>query len=78
MEQAWVYLKSTVHDWEADVITGLLESHQIPVLRKYPGYSGISKIYLGSPFGVDLYVPAGQLALARSVLLQEQQNAEKE
>ncbi|NLC77880.1 MAG: DUF2007 domain-containing protein [Clostridia bacterium] len=78
MEHAWVYLQTTVHDWEADVIAGLLETNNIPVLRKYPGNSGVAKIYLGSAFGVELYVPANQLELARTLLLQVQQNTEKE
>jgi hypothetical protein len=76
--QAWAYLTNTYNDWEADVIAGLLETHDIPIMRKYPGNSGIAKIYLGTSFGVDLYVPEEKLVLAKSILLRAQQDEVKE
>ena len=78
MPQAWVYLTNTYNDLEADVITGLLETHDVPIMRKYPGNSSIAKIYLGSSFGAELYVPEEKLELAKSILRRAQQNAVKE
>lgn len=74
---AWAFLQSTLNDIEADVITGVLETNEIPTMRKYPGSSSLAKVYLGSSFGVEIYVPAGQLEKARALLYQIQQENQK-
>lgn len=78
MSSSWAYLTSIFNDWEGDIIAGLLETHGIPIMRKYPGSSGIAKIYLGSSFGAELYVPEEKLELARSILSQNRQNSLEE
>lgn len=65
----WVFLKSTLNDIEADVISGLLEANGIPTMRKYPNISGLAKIYLGSSFGVEIYVPNEHLEEARLLII---------
>lgn len=72
----WVRLQSTLNDIEADIISGLLETNGIPVMRKYPGMSGLTKIYMGSSFGVELYIPDKYLKEAKALLVQNQQEWE--
>lgn len=73
----WVFLQSTLNDVEADIIAGLLESHEIPTMRRYPGYSSLAKIYTGSPFGVEIYVPAHLIKKARDLLYDVEQENQK-
>ncbi|MFA5535654.1 MAG: DUF2007 domain-containing protein [Bacillota bacterium] len=76
-ENNWALIKGILTDLEADIIAGLLETNEIPVLRKYPGMSGLTKVYMGSSFSVDLYVPSTRLQEARELLNQIQKEVRK-
>jgi hypothetical protein len=56
---------------EADIVSGLLETEGIPVVKTYKGMGILHKVYTGKATGVDLFVPQRKLALARK-LLEEQ------
>lgn len=54
---------------EAEFIISQLESHKIPVLKKYTGSSAYINIYMGATnLGVDLYVPESALEASREIL----------
>lgn len=67
---SWVFLQSVLNDVEADIITGWLETNEVPTMRRYPGYSSLAKIYTGSSFGVEIYVPAHLVEKACDLLYQ--------
>ena len=73
----WALIKGILTDLEADIIAGLLETNEIPVMRKYPGMSGLTKVYMGSSFSVDLYVPLKKLKEAEELLNQVQEEVRK-
>jgi len=77
VDSNWAFLQSTLNDVEADIISDLLASHEIPTMRRYPGYSGLARIYTGSPFGVELYVPAHLLKKARTLLYHAEEENQK-
>lgn len=73
----WALFQTILKDLEADIIAGLLETNGIPVMRKYPGMSSLTKVYMGSSFGVELYVPSEKLKEAKGLLIQVQEEVRK-
>ncbi|MEL7646575.1 MAG: DUF2007 domain-containing protein [Sedimentibacter sp.] len=54
---------------EAEIIMSKLRSYGIPVLKKEKGTGEIMEIYTGTNlYGIDLYVPAHVLDVARELL----------
>ena len=64
-----VYLTTADDSFEANIIISLLESYQIPVLKKHKHMGEYIEIFTGSSnFGIDLYVPSRALSAARDIL----------
>jgi len=62
------FLMSVPDDMEANIIESLLQSYDIPLLKKYRKSGGYMKIYMGmSNFGIDLYVPSRLLEKAKEL-----------
>lgn len=56
-------------DMEADMIQSMLESYDIPSVRRLPGDGAFGQLILGmSGNGVELYVPASRLDEAKELL----------
>jgi len=54
---------------EIPFVESILESHDIPTLRKYPETGGYLDIYMGyNAFGIDVYVPVQKIEEARMIL----------
>ena len=70
-EGGWEHLVFMYSETEADIVTGLLESEGIPVVKTYKGMGILHKVYTGKATGVDLFVPRQKLEQARR-LLEEQ------
>jgi hypothetical protein len=63
------FLISTENSIEAEMIEGLLNADEIPVLKKYDDGGDYLKIYMGGvTSGVDLYVPSHLLDKAKEIL----------
>ena len=61
------HLRAT--DMEGPIVIGMLESAGIPVVTQYPNGGAFGKIILGFPgTGLDLYVPATLLEVAKGML----------
>ncbi len=64
-----VYLGSFGDEAETKLLEAFLNSHGIPVLKKYQGIGGYLKITMAvSKFGVDFYVPSGALEEAQRLV----------
>ena len=56
-------------DLEAEMLQSMLESYGIPSIRRLPGDGAFGELILGiSGNGVDIFVPAAQLAEAQELL----------
>jgi len=65
----WALVWSVADEKEAVIVESILEAEGIQVLRKYKEAGDFLKIYLGtSSYGIDLYVPENDLALAEGLL----------
>lgn len=54
---------------EANIIENLLESYQIPSLKKYRDIGDYMKVFMGtSVFGIDIYVPESCVETSREIL----------
>mgnify|MGYP001100417543 CR=1 FL=1 len=73
----WELLATTLGDIEANIISGLLKSSGIPVMHQYPGISGLTRVYMGSSFEVEIYVPSQNIQEAKKLLSQLQNEIEK-
>lgn len=65
---AWEHLVFLYNEMEADIVTGLLETEGIPVIKTYKGMGVLHKVYTGKATVVDLFVPAERLAQAKELL----------
>lgn len=62
-------LLANLDNVEAEIIISKLKSYGIPVLKKEKGAGALMEIYTGVNFyGIDLYVPAHVLEVARELL----------
>ena len=54
----WECLTTVGNDIEYEMVAGLLQMGNIPVIRKVKGVDGFIQILLGTPLkGIDMYVP---------------------
>lgn len=68
-QDGWAFLTGVAGEPEAGVIESFLRTYGIPVLKKYQEAGGFLQVYMGmTSFGIDLYVPAGCLELAKTLL----------
>lgn len=64
----WRPLISLYNETEADIVMGLLETADIPVVKTYKGMGVLYKVYTGKAGVVDLFVPAEKFEQARDLL----------
>jgi hypothetical protein len=64
----WEHLVYLYNEMEADIVTGLLETEGIPVVKTYKGMGILHKVYTGRATGVDLFVPREKLLQAKKLL----------
>jgi len=64
---------------KADVVESMLNSYEIPVLKKHRETGSYLNIYMGmADFGTDIYVPNEQLELARDIIENKGEELEKQ
>ncbi|SNX54531.1 DUF2007 domain-containing protein [Thermoanaerobacterium sp. RBIITD] len=62
-------LTSVYDDIEADIVESLLNSYDIPVLKKYKGAGVYMKVFMGkTKLGIDIYVPSKFFDKAKEIL----------
>ena len=60
------------------IVTGMLDSFDIPYVKKFPHYGGFGNLMLGiSAEGVDIFVPETMLEDARNILEGESEDEEE-
>ena len=65
-------------DMSDAIITGMLDSFELPYVRKYPHYGGFGNLMLGiSAEGVDIFVPETMLEDAKNILEGESEDEEE-
>ena len=64
----WEHLVFLYSETEADIVTGLLETEGIPVVKTYKGIGILHKVYTGKATGVDLFVRREKLEQAKKLL----------
>ena len=65
-------------DMSDAIVTGMLDSFDIPYVKKYPHYGGFGNLMLGiSAEGVDIFVPATMLEDAKNILEGEAEDEEE-
>jgi hypothetical protein len=65
----WDCLTTVANDIEFEMVAGLLQMGEIPVIRKVRGVDGFIQIILGMPIaGIDLYVPRDRFQEALELL----------
>ncbi len=64
----WGHLIFIYSETEADIVMGLLETADIPVIKAYKGAGVLQKVYTGRAAGVDLFVPLEKLDEAKALL----------
>lgn len=63
------YLTTASDEEEAGMLEALLQSNDIPVLRKYRGAGEYVKLYMGnSAFGIDIYVPSNLKKKSKEII----------
>ena len=54
---------------DAAIISSILESYDIPHIKKSKGSGGLMEIYTGiNNYGIDIYVPADALQVAKELI----------
>ena len=62
-------LVSNLNSMEAEIITSLLDSYEVPYLKEVKGMSGVMEIYAGSSnYGIDIYVQPQMLQIAKDLI----------
>lgn len=62
-------LVSNLNSVEADIIISILESYEIPYLKRYKGIGGYMEIIAGSNnYGIDIYVQPSMLQFAKELI----------
>lgn len=65
----WKLVYTCTDEMEADMIESFLKGEQIQTLRKYPGFSDISRIVAGmTRLGISIYVKESRWAEAAEVV----------
>lgn len=63
------FLVSVKDEFEFNIIESKLGQAGIPVLKKHKETGGYLNIYMGmSPFGIDVYVPASLMPIAKGII----------
>lgn len=69
VEDDWDLLTTVVNDIEYEMVAGILQMGNIPVIRKVKGIDGYLQIILGVPVnGIDIYVPKDRFQEANELL----------
>ena len=86
-ERDWDLLTTVANDIEFEMVAGILQMGEIPVIRKVKGIDGFIQIILGVPIaGIDIYVPKDRYLEANELLnadineeefLEEEKESEK-
>ena len=67
-----LYLTTVYDNMEADILESLLNSYNVPVLRKYRGAGGLLKIYMGNAITpIEFYVPSKLYDFAKNIIESE-------
>ncbi|MDD2494453.1 MAG: DUF2007 domain-containing protein [Tissierellia bacterium] len=54
---------------DADIISSILESYNIPHMKKSKGSGGLMEIYTGfNNYGIDIYVPSNAFQEAKELI----------
>jgi hypothetical protein len=62
-------LVSNLNSIETEIIISILESYDIPYLKKVRGIGGFMEIYAGSNYyGIDIYVQPAMLEIAKELI----------
>lgn len=62
-------LASNLSNTESEIIISILNSYEIPYLKKSKGSGEIMEIYFGSNnYGIDIYVPPEMLQIAKELI----------
>jgi hypothetical protein len=65
----WELLTTVVNDIDFEMVAGILQMGEIPVIRKVKGIDGFLQIILGTPVsGIDIYVPKDRFQEATDLL----------
>ena len=65
----WKLLYTCSQEMEADMLESFLNAEKIQTLRKYPGFSDITRIVAGrTNLGVSIYVRESQFAEASNIV----------
>jgi hypothetical protein len=67
-EQAWAIVDEVAGPFQAEIIQGLLQAQEIPVLVSKPGAGSAIGVTLGALGRVQILVPVGDLERARQVV----------
>lgn len=69
VEKDWDLLTTVANDIEFEMVAGLLQMGEIPVVRKVKGIDGFIQIIMGMPIaGIDIYVPKDRYQEAMDLL----------
>lgn len=62
-------LASNVNNTESEIIISILNSYEIPYLKKSKGSGELMEIYFGANnYGIDIYVPPEMLQIAKELI----------
>ena len=75
-DEGWEHLVFLYSEVEADIVTALLETEGIPVVKTYKDMGILHKVYTGKATGVDLFVPRGKLEQARKLIEEQVKGSE--
>ena len=65
----WDCLTTVANDIEFEMVAGILQMGEIPVIRKVKGVDGFMQIIMGVPIaGIDIYVPKDRFQEASELL----------
>jgi hypothetical protein len=65
----WKLVYTCTEEQEADMLESFLRGEQIHTLRKYPGFSDISRIVAGmTKLGINIYVRESQFEEALTII----------
>lgn len=57
---------------DAKIVSSILESYNIPYIKKSKGSGGIMEIYTGiNKYGIDIYVPSNVIDVAKELIKTE-------
>lgn len=62
------YLLTAADEMEYKILEAKLNEYDIPLTIRYRGAGGITQIYMGRTFGLDVYVPEAAMQKAKEIL----------